>query len=48
MLLMEGVIRYDPEYQEYIGVASDGVEVSFGEESAARLYLAAHPSPADW
>ncbi len=45
-LMATGVVYFD---REYVGVASDGTEVSIGtdKESALR-YLASHPTPDTW
>lgn len=48
-LLEDGTLRYDELLREFYVTASDGVEVSLGEdESAARSYLETYPTSDLW
>lgn len=48
-MMRKGIIRL--VNREYIGRASDGVDVllgTVGNEHAMMIYLVSHPSPSDW
>jgi len=45
----DGTIRWDSDHNEYVGIAEDGVELSFGNDPGhAERYLKANPNPSDW
>jgi len=44
-----GDVDYDPKYDHFIGMASDGVIVVLADtEEKLLLYLNAHPNPKTW
>lgn len=49
--IIERRVFVSSPYGEYIGIASDGVEVRIGvvgEEDTIYKYLEEHPTPRDW
>lgn len=47
--IRNGVIRYEPREHQFVGMASDGVEVGLGNtKDSVAIYLADRPEPNQW
>ena len=48
-LITQGIIHYEPKELQWVGRASDGVEVGLGNtKDKVAIYLADRPEPSMW
>ncbi len=48
-LIEQGIIHYEPKEYQWVGKASDGIEVGLGNtKDSVAIYLANRPEPSMW